>query len=109
MENHGLGSTINVGYPARDTVFWTKFRDLTSSFCSSLQSAKVKIFNQSVLLPQDKKDKIEKLIFNSIQGLGQNTAVAAQSEISSNLFICCLLYTSPSPRDLSTSRMPSSA
>ena len=25
------------------------------------------------------------------------------------LFGCCLLYTSPSPRDLSTSRMPSSA
>ena len=25
------------------------------------------------------------------------------------LFITCLLYTSPSPRDLSTSRMPSSA
>ena len=24
-------------------------------------------------------------------------------------YICCLLYTSPSPRDLSTSRMPSSA
>ena len=23
--------------------------------------------------------------------------------------VCCLLYTSPSPRDLSTSRMPSSA
>ena len=26
-----------------------------------------------------------------------------------NITICCLLYTSPSPRDLSTSRMPSSA
>ena len=26
-----------------------------------------------------------------------------------NKFIYCLLYTSPSPRDLSTSRMPSSA
>ena len=25
------------------------------------------------------------------------------------VYICCLLYTSPSPRDLSTSRMPSSA
>ena len=25
------------------------------------------------------------------------------------LYACCLLYTSPSPRDLSTSRMPSSA
>ena len=24
-------------------------------------------------------------------------------------YMCCLLYTSPSPRDLSTSRMPSSA
>ena len=29
--------------------------------------------------------------------------------IASNLSSCCLLYTSPSPRDLSTSRMPSSA
>ena len=27
----------------------------------------------------------------------------------SGLFLICLLYTSPSPRDLSTSRMPSSA
>ena len=26
-----------------------------------------------------------------------------------SLFLACLLYTSPSPRDLSTSRMPSSA
>ena len=26
-----------------------------------------------------------------------------------SIFFCCLLYTSPSPRDLSTSRMPSSA
>ena len=28
---------------------------------------------------------------------------------SCTLHSCCLLYTSPSPRDLSTSRMPSSA
>ena len=31
------------------------------------------------------------------------------SEIESSLSEACLLYTSPSPRDLSTSRMPSSA
>ena len=31
------------------------------------------------------------------------------SEKLSNLSLICLLYTSPSPRDLSTSRMPSSA
>ena len=30
-------------------------------------------------------------------------------KIGSRKFIDCLLYTSPSPRDLSTSRMPSSA
>ena len=30
-------------------------------------------------------------------------------EIDDDEFMACLLYTSPSPRDLSTSRMPSSA
>ena len=29
--------------------------------------------------------------------------------LCNNRFRCCLLYTSPSPRDLSTTRMPSSA
>ena len=32
-----------------------------------------------------------------------------QSAGEAELFMICLLYTSPSPRDLSTSRMPSSA
>ena len=44
-------------------------------------------------------------------------SVAGVSELRGNgqlikkevLINCCLLYTSPSPRDLSTSRMPSSA
>ena len=31
------------------------------------------------------------------------------NSISSEIYLDCLLYTSPSPRDLSTSRMPSSA
>ena len=30
-------------------------------------------------------------------------------QVSSHEYYACLLYTSPSPRDLSTSRMPSSA
>ena len=33
--------------------------------------------------------------------------VGAELDLARDL--CCLLYTSPSPRDLSTSRMPSSA
>ena len=32
-----------------------------------------------------------------------------EQEIKNEVEKCCLLYTSPSPRDLSTSRMPSSA
>ena len=31
------------------------------------------------------------------------------SDVKFNTFGCCLLYTSPSPRDISGSRMPSSA
>ena len=43
-------------------------------------------------------------------GMGQRfKGVYNQYEKKLNLFNACLLYTSPSPRDLSTSRMPSSA
>ena len=40
-----------------------------------------------------------------------NSGTTVQVAVLSYLAICifCLLYTSPSPRDLSTSRMPSSA
>ena len=41
-------------------------------------------------------------------GSGRETSVAALAELIVGL-MSCLLYTSPSPRDLSTSRMPSSA
>ena len=49
--------------------------------------------------------------------LNTNTSILADlqgpklriGEIKSNTSFSCLLYTSPSPRDLSTSRMPSSA
>ena len=33
----------------------------------------------------------------------------ARMDLFTSVFLICLLYTSPSPRDLSTSRMPSSA
>ena len=46
-------------------------------------------------------------------GSGKSTMCSIVSGIypydSGELFLDCLLYTSPSPRDLSTSRMPSSA
>ena len=41
-------------------------------------------------------------------GLGQEGIDVMDIKIDA-MYINCLLYTSPSPRDLSTSRMPSSA
>ena len=38
-----------------------------------------------------------------------NTFTILQAMRRSDIFICCLLYTSPSPRDTALSRMPSSA
>ena len=43
-----------------------------------------------------------------IQDLGEQLS-ALESTLQQRLSDTCLLYTSPSPRDLSTSRMPSSA
>ena len=54
------------------------------------------------------------IIANSLNGWSNAVATLGESEtelgFSGNPAVrCCLLYTSPSPRDLSTSRMPSSA
>ena len=48
---------------------------------------------------------------DQIAGFNQQCQVRWADDINSQcvLFTVCLLYTSPSPRDLSTSRMPSSA
>ena len=40
---------------------------------------------------------------------GMGWLLPAESSVNGSLSVDCLLYTSPSPRDLSTSRMPSSA
>ena len=41
--------------------------------------------------------------------LGENTVTLTVTDGSGNESTCCLLYTSPSPRDATLSRMPSSA
>ena len=50
--------------------------------------------------------------YNPIDAIGADRiadSVAVNNLYQNNLTKICLLYTSPSPRDLSTSRMPSSA
>ena len=49
------------------------------------------------------------ILFATIKGLAVYVAVQEGEDVSQAILSSCLLYTSPSPRDLSTSRMPSSA
>ena len=48
-------------------------------------------------------------IFRSLKTFEENKVVHSIEDGSGMVKYACLLYTSPSPRDLSTSRMPSSA
>ena len=66
-----------------------------------------------ILSAQDKKDKKEKSIkdltksSSTIDGLFTIFQDSSSGELK--MLITCLLYTSPSPRDVEESRMPSSA
>ena len=51
-------------------------------------------------------DQISDAILDAYLKEDPDSRVACETLIKNNI---CLLYTSPSPRDLSTSRMPSSA
>ena len=68
---------------------------------------------------EEQPHKVATSVFLFLQGLGyckymmqyslNNIQLSPEGEVNSGGYIPCLLYTSPSPRDLSTSRMPSSA
>ena len=49
------------------------------------------------------------LALHEVQGKPSSFAELARGSATDDAVLGCLLYTSPSPRDLSTSRMPSSA
>ena len=58
--------------------------------------------------PSENQD-VKGLFTLSLTSTGNGTISSIELEISSDGSSCCLLYTSPSPRDISGSRMPSSA
>ena len=63
----------------------------------------------NTLIDLDGTDNKSRLGANAMLGVSMACARAASEYLGLPLYKYCLLYTSPSPRDLSTSRMPSSA
>ena len=62
------------------------------------------------LLSQTDWGELDYLIVDTPPGTGDVQLTLLQRiPLTSSIVVTCLLYTSPSPRDLSTSRMPSSA
>ena len=69
------------------------------------------IKKMNLLIDGKKKDEALKFLpkLNSELMKIAKTGIIKKQNASRNVSRICLLYTSPSPRDLSTSRMPSSA
>ena len=59
--------------------------------------------------PRYRENVERKFVSGGMTGMMTSNEFFAYKLLMSILFFICLLYTSPSPRDLSTSRMPSSA
>ena len=78
---------------------------------SKKQLKRKKPINESYLLDIEPLTDNQEIFFDQwAQGknmFGYGAAGTGKTFIA--LYLACLLYTSPSPRDLSTSRMPSSA
>ena len=73
-------------------------------------------FGQSTILENDStKNKLEEVIITGtktervLSSLPLNASIIKKEEIEKTNATSCLLYTSPSPRDVEESRMPSSA
>ena len=60
-------------------------------------------------IPLELTDKIFQIKFNPDQSIEKITSYFPLSEQERLMINSCLLYTSPSPRDVEESRMPSSA
>ena len=87
----------------KDLVGWTKLCNEDLEFFEELES------NNNLEKQNNKRQKSLESILNREKK--EEIYCIGQKNYDSNmaLFKNCLLYTSPSPRDLSTSRMPSSA
>ena len=102
----GTQSSVSTTFPnsnttaAQVTFVNGEYRAVTAPSTANSQMTNVsQSFNQQLIAPHSGNDQQLQTLLSIIQLL----IVMLLSSIG------CLLYTSPSPRDLSTSRMPSSA
>ena len=87
-----------------------KGEELNSSKENNEKKIYIKYYLGKSLRPNNLQEMIDDL-FNVEEVLTKKDTllVVVKDEVNDTLVNTCLLYTSPSPRDLSTSRMPSSA
>ena len=100
---------------------YNQLKDKVSKFAGALDNQGVKKGDRVIIyMPMIPEAVIAMLACGRIGaihsvvfgGFASNELASRIDDSQANLLItasCCLLYTSPSPRDLSTSRMPSSA
>ena len=94
----------NVNFPGADLQF-----NLTGEELIQLQKASAVYSLPDLTFQSEEGLDTIKLILRDKENDTSNTYDLTVAGCSTGTYSLCLLYTSPSPRDLSTSRMPSSA
>ena len=67
------------------------------------------IVNARIIDPKNNIDQLGGILINELGQIEKSGPEITKENVGDIQIFNCLLYTSPSPRDLSTSRMPSSA
>ena len=97
-------SNLNFGTGAFSIMFWIK--SATHSAYSRIMNRVTDVANNRVEFYSDSGTN---LVFYTRHNASATSVTVGNGSLILDQWQCCLLYTSPSPRDLSTSRMPSSA
>ena len=108
LHSYGMGS-VNESYPPYNLVKESEVKWRIEMALAGWSKDEIEVSTETnVLLVRSKsaKNKGEEEYMH--RGVATRT-FARGFNLADDVEIACLLYTSPSPRDLSTSRMPSSA
>ena len=85
------------------------FRKKQGAIIFESPNSKIKLYKDKILLNKLEKTTAQIIVAESMILMGYVTSLFIDKYDLAAAFRICLLYTSPSPRDISGSRMPSSA